>query len=116
MIIGPERTYSLAKIGLLSLNKAMQYFLVKINFVRRFVPNFTQIVRPLQDLIKNDVLFKWFDIQKDAFIKIRKDITDAPALMSPYFDKYFILYTFTTDFSYVVVLTQKRVEDVEIPI
>ena len=58
MIIDPERTDSIEKIGLLSLKNAMQYFLSKINFVRRFVPNFAQIVRPLQDLIKKDASFK----------------------------------------------------------
>ena len=35
---------------------------------------------------------------KDAFIKIRKSIMDAPALMPLDFDKDFILYTFATDF------------------
>ena len=116
MIIDPERTDAIAKIGLPSLNKSIQSFLGKISFVRRFVPNFAQIVRSLQDLIKKDVLFKWYDIQKDAFINIRKAIMDALALMSPDFDKDFILYTFATDFSYVVVLTQKDAEDTEIPI
>ena len=41
---------------------------------------------------------------------------DASALMSPDFDKDFILYTFSTYFPYVVVLTQKHAEDTEIPI
>ena len=36
--------------------------------------------------------------------------------MSPDFSKEFILYMFATNFSYVVVLTQKNNEDVEIPI
>ena len=47
MIIDTKRTYSIEKIGLQSLKKAMQYFLGKIIFVRRFVPNFAKIVRPL---------------------------------------------------------------------
>ena len=116
MIIDSGRTYAIAKIGLQSLKKAKQYFLGKINFVRRFVPNFAQIVRPLQDLIKKDDLFKWYETKKDASINIWKAIMDAPILMSPYFDKDFILYTFAIDFSYDVVLTQKQAEDSEIPI
>ena len=62
MIIDLEISESIAKIGLISSNKSMQYFLGKINFVRRFVPNFAQIVRPLQDIIKKVDLFMWFDI------------------------------------------------------
>ena len=41
---------------------------------------------------------------------------DDPALMSPYFDKDFILYTFSIDFSYAVVLTQKKAKDTKISI
>ena len=93
-IIDLERINVIGKIGILSLKKAMQYFLGKINFVRRFVPNFAQIVKTLQDLTKKENSFKWTDVQKDAFINIRKSIIDAPALMSSYFDKDFILYTF----------------------
>ena len=36
--------------------------------------------------------------------------------MSPNFEKDFILYMFSTYFYYVVVLTQKQAEDIEIPI
>ena len=71
----------------------MQSFLGKINFVRRFVPNFAQIVRPFQDMIKKDVVFKWSDVQKDTFKNIKKSIMEAPTLMPPDFLKYFILYT-----------------------
>ena len=47
MITDPERYEAIAKISLPSSKKGMQYFLGKINFVRRFVPNFSQIVSPL---------------------------------------------------------------------
>ena len=91
MVINPRRTESISNVGLPSSKKSIQSFLGNINFVGRFVPNFSQIVRHLQDMIKKYIQFKWFDIQKDAFIKIRKSIVDAPALMSPYFDKDFML-------------------------
>ena len=73
-------------------------------------------MKPLQFLVKKDVPFKWSDEQKNAFTEIRKAIVEAPALMSPYFSKYFILYTFATNFSYAGVLTQKSHEDIKIPI
>ena len=50
-IIDPERVETIEKIVLPDSKKAMQSFLGKINFVRRFIPNFAQIVRPLQDLV-----------------------------------------------------------------
>ena len=61
MIIDPERVEAISKIGLPNSHKAIQSFLGKINFVRKFVPNFAQIVKPLQFLVKKDVSFKWSD-------------------------------------------------------
>ena len=108
MIINPECAEAISKIGLPKSRKEMQSFLGKINFFHRFVPNFAQVVKPLQFLVKKDVQFKWCDEQKNVFADIRKSITEAPALMSPDFTKDFILYTFATDFSYAAVLTQKN--------
>ena len=61
MIIDLERTEVISKIGLPNSRKAMQPFLGKINFVRRFVPKFSQVVKPFQHLVKKDVPFKWSD-------------------------------------------------------
>jgi hypothetical protein len=47
MIIDPERTQAIAKLSPPSSKKAMQSFLGKINFIRRFVPSFSEMVRPL---------------------------------------------------------------------
>jgi hypothetical protein len=55
MIIDPERTQAIAKLPPPSSKKVMQSFLGKINFVRRFVPSFSEMVRRLQNLIKKDV-------------------------------------------------------------
>ena len=47
IIIDPERSEAIEKISLTGSRKAMQSFLRKINFVKRFIPNFAQIIRPL---------------------------------------------------------------------
>ena len=83
----------------------MQYFLGKINFVRRFISDFAEIVKPLQEMIKKDSNFKWTKERKEAFDKIKEAIAEAPNLRSPNFDKKFILYTFAYDHLIVVVLT-----------
>ena len=68
MIIYPKRVEAISKIGLPNSHKAMQSFLGKINFVRRFVPNFSQVVKPMQFLVKKDVPFKWSKEQKNICI------------------------------------------------
>lgn len=87
--------------------KVMQYFLGEINFVRRFIFYFTEMVKPLQEIIKKDPNFKWTKERKEAFDRIKEAIAEAPTLRSPNFDKEFILSTFASDHLIVVVLTQK---------
>ena len=85
--------------------KAMQSFLGEINFVKRFISNFTKIVKPLQEMIKKYSIFKLKKERKEAFDRIKEAIAEAPTLQSPNFDKESILYTFAYDHSIVVVLT-----------
>ena len=75
----------------------MQSFMGTINFVRRFVLDFAQIVKPLQQMVKQSVQFKWTDVEKNALSKIKTSIAHAPSLKSPNFEKNFILYTFASD-------------------
>ena len=105
IFIVPKRIKSIEHIPLPHNKKGMQSFLGTINFVRRFVPNFSQIVKPLQQTVKQSLKFKWTDIEKNAFSKIKTAIAHAPSLKSPDFDKDFILYTFVSDDSLAVVLT-----------
>jgi ribonuclease HI/transposase InsO family protein len=116
MIIDPERTQVIAKLPPPTSKKSMQSFLGQINFVRRFVPSFSEMVRPLQKLIKKDTQYHWGPTENQAFNDIKKAIIDAPSLMSPDFSKDFTLYTFASDRSYAAVLTQKNSEDNEVPI
>jgi ribonuclease HI len=116
MIIDPERTQVIAKLPPPTSKKSMQSFLGQINFVRRFVPSFSEMVRPLQNLIKKDTQYHWGPTENQAFNDIKKAIIDALSLMSPDFSQDFTLYTFASDRSYATVLTQKNSENNEVPI
>ena len=96
-MIDPERTQAISKINYPSSKKAMQSFLGKINFVRRFIPSFSEIICPLQKMIKKDAIFNWGQTEKESFQKILEAISEAPSLLSPDFNKDFILYTFASD-------------------
>ena len=78
-----------------------------INFVLRFVLDFAQIVKPLQQMVKQSVQFKCNDIEKAIFKDIKTTIAHAPFLSITYFEKDFILYTFASNNSLTVVLMQK---------
>ena len=68
----------------------MYSFMGTINFMRRFVPDFAQIIKPLQKIVKI-VQFKWTDVEKNAFNKIKTSVAHAPSLKSPKFEKDFVL-------------------------
>ena len=55
-------------------------------------------------------------MEKVAFNDIKIAIAQAPSLRSPYFENYFILYTFSFDNSLAPVLTQKGELGDEYPI
>lgn len=88
--IDPKIIKAISEIPLPHTKKSMQYFLGQINFVKRFVPEFSQIVLPLQKIIKNDSLFKWGDHERKAFKAIKQAVANPNV-----FDQ-FILYTFAS--------------------
>ena len=59
-------------------------------------------------MIKKDFNFKWTKERREAFDKIKEAIAGAPTLRSLNFDNEFLLYTFASDHSIIVVLTQKN--------
>ena len=58
-------------------------------FNRRFVPNFSTIVAPLNDLTKRGVVFEWGAAQDHAFDELKRLLTSAPLLALPDFNKQF---------------------------
>jgi len=96
--------------------KAMQSFFGRINFVRKFVSGFAKIIRPLQLMMKKVVVYEWSDEAKEVFRRIKEAIVEAPTLVNPDFSKEFFLYTFSSNVSYVVVLTQRNNKGNEAPI
>jgi len=49
-------------------------------FFRRFVPRYAEIARPLTELLKDSVSFKWKAEQEQAFENLKHCITSSPAL------------------------------------
>jgi len=82
--VDSESIKFIAQISFRVNKKAMQSFLGKINFLRKLIFNYAQIVKPLHGMIKKDAVYKW---DKDDFSQIKQVIADAPALYSPNYEK-----------------------------
>jgi hypothetical protein len=77
-----------------------------INFVPRFVPNFSLMVKPIHNLLKKDRSFSWIGDVENSFIRIKKEISSTPVLAKQDFEKDFIIYTNATEEEFYDILLQ----------
>ncbi len=57
--VDPERVSDITQIHFLGNKKFMQSFLGKINFLLKFIFDYTQIVKPMQEMLRKDAIYKW---------------------------------------------------------
>jgi transposase InsO family protein len=63
--------------------KELQAFLGFANYYRRFIPKYSEVARPLFDLLKKDVKFVWGTEQQDAFGRLKGLFTSEQVLCMP---------------------------------
>lgn len=85
--IDSERVEAIQKVNLPRNKKEIQSFLGKVNFMRRFIPNFAEIVKNITSMLRKDQEIKWDADAKDSFVAIKLSLTEAPVLASPDFYK-----------------------------
>jgi len=60
--------------------KDIQAFMGFANFYRRFIKDFSEIARPMNDLTKKNTPWNWGAEQQQAFKILKKKFTEAPVL------------------------------------
>jgi hypothetical protein len=58
-------------------------FLGLAGYYRRFVHSFSHIAAPLSNLLRNQVLFTWTDIEQKAFDALKSALINGPVLIVP---------------------------------
>ena len=66
-----DRVEALLNLQMPGSKKKMRSFFGKINFVRRFITGFTEIVKPLNEMMKKDTKIDWSPEAKRAFTQIK---------------------------------------------
>jgi len=61
------------------------------SFYKRFVPNFSSLASPLNELVKKDTTFCWNEKHEQVFKRLKAQLTNAPILALPNFAKTFEL-------------------------
>jgi hypothetical protein len=111
-----ERVQSILKLTMPGSKKEMRSFFGKINFIRKFIIGFAEIVKPLNEMMKKESRIEWSNEAKAAFTQIKQSITEAPMLTSPDYLMPFYIYSFASEHSCVAVLTQRKDAGDEHPI
>jgi hypothetical protein len=82
-------------------------FLRFIGYYRYFVPNYSQIARPLLHLTKKMTPWEWTRTQQLAFDLLKALMCEAPVLIQPNFEKKFFLQVDASAYSVGAVLLQE---------
>jgi hypothetical protein len=114
--IDPSRVEAIQSLSFPRSKKEVQSFLGKINFLRRFISNFVELLKHITAMLKKGSEVKWTTESRNSFGQIKRDLTKAPVLISPDYSKEFLIFSFTSSDTLVVVLLQKNTEGLEQPI
>lgn len=108
VVIDPKCVSAIKTLSLPRNKKEIQAFLGKINFLRRFIPNYAENVKYIVDMLWKDHEPKWIVSSRYAFDQIKKSIAEAPTLANPDYTKPFNLFSFASKTTLAIVLLQKN--------
>ncbi|KAF8755227.1 hypothetical protein RHS01_05546 [Rhizoctonia solani] len=61
--------------------KQVQAFLGFVNYLRRFIPNFSSVACPLHNLTRKETPWSWGDLEEAAFQELKVLVTKLPVLI-----------------------------------
>ena len=108
--IDPVRVDAIRQIALPRNKKEVQSFIGKVNFLRRFIINCAEKMRTITEMLRKGSEIRWSPEARRSFEDIKNALTKAPVLISPNFDKQFLIYSFASEHTLADVLLQKNEE------
>ena len=88
--------------------KGIHRFLGHAGFYRRFIKDFSQIARPLMNLLAKDAPFEFTDECLDAFHTLKKALISAPIIQPPDWSLSFEIMCDASDYAVGAVLGQTK--------
>ena len=107
---------AIQKIDIPRTKKEAQSFIGRVNFLRRFISNFAEIMKHITNMLRKDNEIKWNQEAINSFSNIKKALTEAPVLISHDCTKAFHIFSFAYEHTIAGVLLQKNTENLEHPI
>jgi len=91
-------------------------FLGMTGYYRRFIPNYSQVAKPLFELTKKTTSFLWNEACQKSFEALKQCLITAPVLAHPDFDQSFELHCDASNEAISAVLTQRDANGREHPV
>jgi hypothetical protein len=102
--IDPRRVEAIQALSIPRSRKEVHSFLGKINFLRRFVSNFAEMVKLITSMLRKGNEVRWTSEARNSFEQIKKSLNEAPLLISPDYSKGFLIFSFASSDTFAVVL------------
>lgn len=107
---------AIQRLSFLSNKMGVKSFFGQVNFLKRFVQNFTETTKHIVDMMNGNSSFKWNDMGKHAFQGIKTVIASAPILCHPNYKRDFIIYCYASKHTLSTILMQNNDEGIQAPI
>jgi hypothetical protein len=92
IVVDPDKVQEVMNWTPPTTVRQIQSFLGLAGYYRRFIPDFSRIVKPITELLKKEAKFVWGQKCEDAFHALRQHLTTAPVLAQPDNSKPFNVY------------------------
>jgi hypothetical protein len=80
----------------------------RINFIRRFIPNLAEIIKHITNMLRKGNAIRWTTEEKHSFEEEKEALTKDLVLVSPYFSRDFVIFSFDSEHTIAGVLMQKK--------
>ena len=109
----PEKVKAIAEWPVPKNVKELRQFLGLANYLHKYSQNYAFQVRPLTQLLRDDVSWQWSSERQDAFDTVKKSLQEAPVLALPNYNKPFHVVCDASKFAIGCALMQHDDDDRE---
>jgi transposase InsO family protein len=100
----------------LTKKREVRQFLGLVNYYRKFIPNFSEIARPLTDLTHDHQPWLWGEKEQTAFDTLKQRLSTADVLAHPDSTRQWIIHTDASEFAIAGVLSQQQADETVRPV
>ncbi|KAH9291048.1 hypothetical protein KI387_044177 [Taxus chinensis] len=91
--VDPTKIRAVLKMVPPSDESGIRSFLRKLGAIRRFIPDLSFAIHPINNFLKKDYSIDWTEDCKEAFDAVKRFLLSPPTLIPPKLDRPLILYS-----------------------